>query len=239
MSGLVGNYNIPMTICFILVNPAVPGNIGAAARAMKTMGFGRMRLVNPCDHLGLDARKLAHGSNEVLETAEIFPSLAEALYDIDFVIGTTARRRSLRSLYTQVEYLPELIRGKGNSVKNIGVVFGSEESGLSNEDTKLCHLLSTVSMASKYPSLNLSQAVMIYAYNLSVLNGKKSRKPAGKQNPESWEVLKDKTLQILDLLDFPPGDPGRNQLMERLALLGEKDVFLLHSLVGRLLNNIK
>ena len=224
-----------MTIYFILVNPAVPANVGAAARAMKTMGFKLMRLVNPCNHLCLEARMLAHGSNEILENAQVFTRLADALQDIDFVIGTTARRRSHRHLYAQVEQLPELITAKGKSVKNIAVVFGSEESGLSNEDADLCHLLSSISLATKYPSLNLSQAVMIYTYILSVLSGKKTGKHPLKQDPESWKVLQSKTEKILDQLDLPEDGLIRNRLLERLALLGDKDIYLLHTISSKLL----
>ncbi len=224
-----------MSLHFILVSPAVPANVGAAARAMKTMGFYRLRLVNPCDHLCMEARMLAHGSNEVLEKARVYATLAEATADIDFVIGTTSRRRTLRNLYIPVENLPALITGKGKSVKEIGLVFGSEESGLSNENAKLCHILSTISMAVKYPSLNLSQAVMIYSYNLSVLAGKKLYRNSGRKNLESWLILKNKTEQLFDYLKIKEGDLSRHKLLERMALLDESDVFLLHSIVARLL----
>ena len=71
-----------MNIYFILVEPAVPGNIGAAARAIKTMGYSNMRLVNPCDHLSIEAKMLAHASGEILEEAELFSGLEEAIADI-------------------------------------------------------------------------------------------------------------------------------------------------------------
>ncbi len=73
-----------LKISFILVEPAVPANVGAAARAIKTMGFDDLRLVKPCDHLSMEARMLAHASNEILENAKIFSTLKEALADIDF-----------------------------------------------------------------------------------------------------------------------------------------------------------
>jgi len=224
-----------MSLYFILVNPAVPANIGAAARAMKTMGFDQLRLVNPCDHLCLESRMLAHGSHEVLENARVYSTLTEAVADIDFVIGTTARRRTRRNLYIPVEHLPELINGKGKSIKEIALVFGSEESGLSNENAKRCHILSSISMVAKYPSLNLAQAVMIYSYNLSVLSGKKLNRNSGRKNPESWLILKNKTEQLFDNLKIKEGDLSRDKLLERMALLDESDVFLLHSIVARLL----
>ena len=104
-----------MKIIFILVNPAVPANVGAAARAMKTMGFSELRLINPCDYLGMEARMLAHASNEVLENAQVFPSLAEAVKDIDLVVGATARRRTKRVDYIRSNLLAQLILEKGKS----------------------------------------------------------------------------------------------------------------------------
>ena len=75
-------------IIFILVRPAVPENVGAAARALKTMGFSRLRIVGSDAHREKPARILAHASNDILENAQAFPDLQSALADIDFVIGT-------------------------------------------------------------------------------------------------------------------------------------------------------
>ena len=80
-----------MEICFILYKPAVPGNVGAAARAMNTMGFSHMRLINPCNHLGDEARMLAHGSHHILENATVHKTFEEAVGDLDLVICTTAK----------------------------------------------------------------------------------------------------------------------------------------------------
>lgn len=227
-----------MSLVFILVNPAVPGNVGSAARAMKTMGFDEMRLVNPCDHLSTEARMLAHASNEVLENATLYESLKSAIADIDLVIGTTSRRRTIRNRFTLLGELPGIIRDKGNTLKKVAIVFGSEESGLSNEDANLCHILSTVPMATKYPSLNLAQAVMVYAYELSELAGRKTRKAKAGKDEESWKILHEKTAQLLDRLGMPEGDLIRYKLLERMALLGEKDVYLLHSIAGKISNRI-
>jgi tRNA/rRNA methyltransferase len=222
-----------MSVIIILVNPGVPGNIGAAARAMKTMGFSELRLVNPCDHLAPEARMLAHASNEILESARIFQTLEDAVRDIDLIIGTTARRRTIRNRFVLLSELPRLILSKGTSVKQTAIVFGSEESGLSNQDANLCHVLSTIPMAIKYPSLNLAQSVMIYAYELSELAGRKTRKAAGRKNEQSWLALRNKTVQLLDLLDMPEENLVRSKILERMAHLDEKDVYLLHTMVGK------
>lgn len=223
-----------MKISFVLVNPAVPANVGAAARAIKTMGFSELRLVNPCDHLGMDARMLAHASNEILENAQVFNSLGEAVKDIDLVIGATARHRTKRVEYIRSNLLTQLILEKGKSIRTVAVVFGSEESGLSNDDARLCDILTSISMAVKYPSLNLAQAVMVFAYELSPLAGRKLRAHAPKNDSESWKALKYKTEALLDGIGIAESDLLRTRIMERFALLGETDVHLLHSIIARL-----
>lgn len=226
-----------MKISFVLVNPAVPANIGAAARAIKTMGFSELRLVNPCDHLGMDARMLAHASNEILENAQVFNSLGEAVNDIDLAIGATARRRTKRVECVRSNLLTQLILEKGKSIRTVAMVFGSEESGLSNEDAGLCDILTSISMAVKYPSLNLAQAVMVFAYELSPLAGRKLRAHAAKDDRESWKALKNKSEALLDGIGIAESDLLRTRIMERFALLGETDVHLLHSIIARLYKN--
>jgi tRNA/rRNA methyltransferase len=225
-----------VTLFIILVKPAVPANVGAAARAMKTMGISSLRLVNPCDYLCKESRLLAHASNEILESAEVFSSLEEAIQDMDFVIGTTSRRRTVRDKFISADDIPALLTAKGDTIQNVAIVFGCEESGLSNQDASLCHTLSCISMATRYPSLNLAQAVMIYAYELSVLSGKKNRIRLPKQNHESWLVLRKRTEGILSQINMPEGNPIRMKLLERLALLEEKDIYLLHSITNKLIN---
>jgi tRNA/rRNA methyltransferase len=106
-----------LNITFILVNPAIPANVGAVAHAMKTMGFSELRFVSPCDHLCMEARMLAHASSEILVNASVFSSLSDAVKDIDFVIGATARRRTKRIEYVRSNLLAQLIAEKGKTIK--------------------------------------------------------------------------------------------------------------------------
>ena len=115
-----------MQISFVLVEPAVPENVGASARALKTMGFSSLYLVNPCDHLSGPARWLAHASGEILENARIFNSLEQALDEFDFVIGTTAKRRSVKVDYYPLDQIPSFLNKKQNIIQNLAVVFGRE-----------------------------------------------------------------------------------------------------------------
>ncbi|SDC63244.1 tRNA/rRNA methyltransferase [Williamwhitmania taraxaci] len=215
-----------MEITFILVEPAREENIGAAARAMKTMGFNNLRLVNPGNYLGERALATAHASTEILEQAVVFSTLNDAISDIDFVVGSAAKHRNVKDDSHWVGDLPRILSEKGASVSSVAVVFGCEESGLSNEDLALCHIVSTIPMRSKYPSLNLGQAVMVYAYELSKINLLYSRKKEHKVTEAEYAVVRQRLTNILTDVGMEPKIQDR--IVDRFALLGEEDISLFH-----------
>ena len=223
-----------MQIHFILVEPAVPENIGAAARAIKTMGFSSLRLVNTKKHLDEKAGWVAHASHEILEKAETFSSLKEAVKDMDWIIGTSAKKRRVNEDYYPINTINKLIEAKANSIQNIAIVFGREESGLTNEELKLCDILTTVPMKTTYPSLNLAQSVMIYAYTLSMLNYDKKEMPDQKADQSELIILKNKTKDLLATIGFKEYSAIYNRIMERLMLLGETDIHLLLSIENKI-----
>jgi len=152
-------------IRIILVEPKEPGNIGAVARAMKNTGLSRLYLVNPPDHTSGDARAMAHGSGDILYGATVVSSLPEALADVSLAIGTSHRiRREFdlihppRTIADKLLSLPETHEG--------AIVFGREQNGLTNSEIQLCQMVTRIPSAVKYPSLNLSQATLIYGYEL-------------------------------------------------------------------------
>ena len=157
-----------MKLYFVLVAPARPANVGAAARAMKTMGFDAMRLVASRVHEEDEASWVAHGAQEILTQAEAFDTLPEALADMDLVIATTARQRGRYQHYLTPAEIRDQIRAKP-SLNKVAIVFGCEESGLSNEQLAEVDLISYLPLKVSYPSLNLGQAIMLYAYELSPL----------------------------------------------------------------------
>ena len=224
-----------MDLYFILVKPAVPGNIGAAARAIKTMGFSRLRLVKPLDYIGQEARMLAYASEEILERAEVFSTLKEAIADIDLTIATTAKVRHARLEYLNADKIPEMIRAKGGSVNKTGLVFGSEESGLTNEEIRICDLVSSIPMKGTYPSLNLGQSVMIYAYVMASFERTKPEPAFQSLDQEGFRAMMDKARKVLADLDIKNNPALYNRILERLASLGEDDVHLLHSILNRYL----
>jgi tRNA/rRNA methyltransferase len=224
-----------MNIIFILVEPAVAGNIGSAARAIKTMGFSELRLVNPCDYLSLDARKMAHASGEILENAEVFYGLKESLVDVDFSIATTAKQRDARLEFHPNTDIPEILKAKGNTIKNVALVFGREESGLSNDDIRLCDMASTIPLLKNYPSLNLGQAVMLYAYTIgSSFPGRENNSESREINPNEFRTMMNKSKDFLGKIEVDRNPALYNRVLERIALLNEDDIHLLLSILGRL-----
>ena len=222
-----------MEIIFILVQPAVPENIGAAARAIKTMGFGNLRLVSPPGYPQEKMYHVAHGSREVLEHAGLYPSLQDALHDIDLSIACSAKKRSVRYDYHHAASLPAILERKAASVKKAAIVFGREESGLSNEEVALCDLISFIPMKGRYPSLNLSHAVMLYAYLLSPFAAPRTKKPkdAKKGKAKQMTLLAGKSMEIIR---FRKDSNIYRRVFERLSLLGDDDVNLVLSFLDKL-----
>jgi tRNA/rRNA methyltransferase len=227
-----------MEICFILYKPAVPGNVGASARALKTMGFEQLRLINPCDHLSAEARMLAHGSNDILENAELFENFQSCIKDLDFLIGTTAKKRSAKVEYFNPAESKKLLTSKKDSIEKVGIVFGTEESGLPNEILQSCNIASTIPIENPYPSLNLGQSVMLYAYEFSMIEKEKAENIT--TNPEdSFIKLKKRVEDLLKDIDIPEDMPLYNRILERISQMKGSDINLLHSISSRLNEKLK
>jgi len=157
-------------IIFVMVGTTHTGNLGAAARAMKTMGFSALRLVDTCSHLSAEALARSSGANDVLKNAETFPTLAEAIADCRVVVGTSARARQLAvpllSCREIAEEIGELAAVDAPGQK-VAMVFGQERSGLSNESLDLCTRLLRIPCNPDFSSLNLGSAVQVVSYELS------------------------------------------------------------------------
>jgi len=223
-------------ISFILVEPKVPENLGSAARAIKTMGFKNLSLVNPCEFNEGKARWVAHGSNDILDDAKVFNTLLDAVKEYDLVIGTTARHRVSKSEYIEISQLRTFLEARRSEYNKIAIVFGKEESGLTNEQLDLCDVTSTIPMAVNFPSLNLAQAVMLYAFILNKnLNNEETNNDQG-NNSRSLSTLKEKMEKLLEGTDISRNKVLKGRIMERLALASVTDIKLLHSITNSLLN---
>jgi len=158
------------SIRIVLCQTSHPGNIGAAARAMKTMGISQLALVSPARFPHADATAMASGADDLLANARIYDTLEEALHGCALVIGLSARKRQLSH---------ELVSVRESAAKAmqiatdqpVALVFGTEMSGLSNAELDLCQLLAMIPANPAYSSLNLAAAVQICCYELRMALG--------------------------------------------------------------------
>ncbi len=156
-----------MTIRIILVGTTHPGNIGAAARAMKNMGLTDLMLVNPEYFPHDDATARASGAEDILEAAQLVDSLEEALRDCIYVAGASARSRTIGwPAMAPRDCANKLLEESRHG--QVAVVFGPENSGRTNEDIDRCHTLLTIPTSPGFSSLNLAMAVQVICYELRV-----------------------------------------------------------------------
>lgn len=165
--------NIFDNIRVVLCQTSHPGNIGSAARAMKTMGLQHLYLVNPLHFPDPQATSLATGAADLLDSATICTSLSEALTGCAIAIGMSARKRQISHELVNVR---EAVSRAVNIAANqpVALVFGTEMSGLSNAELDCCQLLAMIPANPEYSSLNLAAAVQVMCYEIrmAILNGK-------------------------------------------------------------------
>jgi tRNA/rRNA methyltransferase len=147
----------------VLVRPRDPGNVGACCRAMKCMGLTSLAIVPEGLLDPRRARTLAHNATDILDNATIHANLRDAIGDAVLVAGTTRRRGRSRKYFSLFpEQLGEKIAGIAQGT--VAVLFGNEETGLTDEELSLCHVAVTIPAAPALPSLNLSHAVQVVCY---------------------------------------------------------------------------
>ncbi len=168
-----------MPVKVVLVEPEEPMNVGAVARAMKNFGLRALALVNPGPRVGPpfppEAFWLAVHAEDVLQGAVVYSSLREAVAEARLVVATTGRPRELypAPLRTPKEVAQEVLGVEGE----VALVFGRERIGLTNEELDLAHLIGSIPAAPEQPSLNLAQAVVVFAYELFQVQTQKAPFP--------------------------------------------------------------
>ena len=208
-------------IRIVLCQTSHPGNIGSTARAMKTMGLSQLYLVRPKHFPDGEAKSLAVNAADLLDTAVVTQTLEEAIADCQFVIGVSGKQRSLSQQVITV-------REAAAEVKNIAIhqevalVFGTEMSGLSNQEADRCHMLATIPANPEYTSLNLAQAVQIMCYELrmAITTGELhyQEKPAELASQEDLERFYEHLREVLEQIGYiNPRAPKK--LFERLRRL--------------------
>ncbi len=160
------NYNLE-DIAIVMVEPQSPGNIGMACRAMKNMGISKLRLVNGCDRFNPESLKFAVSAKNLLEEAVIYPDLASAIADCTITIGTTRRHGKYRQEIISPVESAEILKASLAAGKKAALIFGREDNGLTTDELALCRYHATIPSSSEYGSLNLSQAILIFCYELS------------------------------------------------------------------------
>ena len=232
----------------VLVGTQHPGNIGSAARALKTMGLARLVLVAPEKMPNAESSALAAGADDVLEAAAVFPDLASAVADCGLVLGCTARNRRV-----QLEPLPpreaaaRAVAEAGEGAE-VALVFGRERTGLENDELQLCHAAVHIPADPGYSSLNLAAAVQVLAYELrlALLDAANTAAapaaaPAAQREPpathEHMEGLFGHLADTLDQIDFHKGRSPDSAMrkLRRLFLrarLDQHEVRLLHGILA-------
>ena len=152
-------------IRIVLINTFHPGNIGAAARALKNMGLSNLYLVNPIDFPHDEAVSRAAGAQDVLENAVVVSTLQEAISDCQLVIGPSARNRTFDLPLLDVKDGANKI-GAESAQGNIAILFGRESKGLLNEELSLCNFHLFIPTNPEYPVLNISQAIQLVSYEI-------------------------------------------------------------------------
>jgi len=223
----------PGNLRVVLVAARNPLNLGAAARAMSNFGFLRLGVVNPYDLAFREARS-AVGASTVLKNAEEYPSVAEAVADCSLVVGTTTlRHRERQHPLHRLETGAGRIR-TGLASQRVALLFGSEKTGLSNQDLSHCHWLMHIPTREKHPAMNLGQAVAVCLYE--IVRSEKAKIPAGSTDTASAEQLERITAVLLDTLRGS-GYLGKNasqasdakvrRLIRRLQMdAGDAELFL-------------
>ena len=161
------------SIRIVLVETTHPGNIGATARAMKTMGFSRLSLVNPKLFPHAEATARAAGADNILESAQVHGSLPAALRDCVLVFGTSARLRYLSCPILSPDQAVSEIVDVATKGSQVAIVFGRESSGLTNEELDRCNKMIVIPTGNDFSSLNLASAVQILCYELFKVNSSK------------------------------------------------------------------
>ncbi len=210
------------TVRIVLVATSHPGNIGAAARAMKTMGLSRLYLVAPKSYPHQKALEMAAGADDILRESSVVTSLDEALEGCELVLATSARPRGLDlpglTPRSCVRLLSQKVKGS-----EVAIVFGREHAGLTNEELLRCNYHILIPSNPEYSSLNLAQAVQVIAYELrlkmSTLEVKANEVQAQLTTAEEMERFYTHLTEVMVAVDFlKPTKPTR-RLLQRIRRL--------------------
>jgi len=238
---------LAMQLRIVLVGTQHPGNIGSAARAMKTMGLSKLVLVAPEKAPDRDTHAMAAGADDLVEAAPVFATLAEAVADCRWVLGCTARNRriQLEPMHPRDAARRAVVAAAGGPV---ALVFGRERTGLENEELQLCHAAVHIPSDPAFSSLNLAAAVQVLSYELRCAllgdagsgegDSARTPPPGGEVAPHAeLEGLFAQLAETLEQIDFHKGRAPASAMrkLRRLYLranLDSAEVRLLHGVLA-------
>ena len=227
----------------VLVGTQHPGNIGSAARALKTMGLARLVLVAPEKAPNAESSALAAGADDVLDAAPVMPDLATAVADCRLVLGCTARSRRVQLEQLLPREAAARAVAEAADGGEVALVFGRERTGLENGELQLCHAAVHIPANPEYSSLNLAAAVQVLAYELrlALLEAAGPREAVEPRDPpathENMEGLFAHFADTLEQIDFHKGRAPESAMrkLRRLLLrarLDQREVRLLHGILA-------
>lgn len=162
-----------VNIRVIMINTSHPGNIGAAARVMKNMGLTRLYLVNPKHFPNAEATAMASGADDLLAKAVVCESFEQAVEGCYLVLGSTARERKIQHEFIDARTAGELAIAESKK-HEVALVFGRERTGLTNDETGLCHKLINIPTNPDYRSLNVASAIQIISYEVMMASASRN-----------------------------------------------------------------
>ncbi|MEC7169056.1 MAG: TrmH family RNA methyltransferase [Pseudomonadota bacterium] len=227
---------------FILIKPQLGENIGSTARILKNFGFSQLDIIEPRD--GWPNQKgisTAVSASEIVKKAKLFKSTADAIKNYDMIFAFSARKRDITKNHYNIDHFIKKIQ----SIKrlNIGLMFGPESSGLSNQDLSFADCIVTIPTSTKFKSLNLSHSISIISYELfrSFQNNKKNNfKKIQIAKKKEIYILINRLIKLLESKDFFSPKEKKNKLIRnindlfyRIGLSG-KEIRILASIFGSL-----
>jgi len=225
---------------FVLVETSHPGNIGAAARAMKTMGLKQLKLVTPKVYPSAEATARAAGADDILAGAAVTDSIRSAIDESTLVLGTTARERSEKWPIHAPRAAAQLVMKEIENGGKVSILFGRERSGLDNQELASCHQLIRIPVNPEYSSLNLAAAVQVIAYELRLLSQSDNLQDNDKESELASMGDQDALLEQLDHVMQDTGyleldHPGLVRFHLRRLLLRavptSKEIKMLHGIL--------
>jgi tRNA/rRNA methyltransferase len=229
----------PAAVRIVLCRPSHPGNIGAAARAMKTMGLADLRLVKPERYPAPEAQWMATNASDVLLNSRIHEDLQAAISDCVAAFALSARPREWSTQVLDARAAAARAAGLGGPV---AFVFGNEQAGLTNEEMLACQYLVHIPANPEFSSLNLAQAVQVICYELFVVSGAekkaaKMEKPATVADLEGLYGHLEQAAVASDFFDPASGSKLRTRwrrLFSRVPALEREEVNILRGLLNAL-----